>query len=224
MIGKTRVYRREPASGRLENLLLLLHGYGADGNDLIGLADFMAPQLPDTLFLAPDAPEPNAFNPLGRQWFPIPSMDGASEAAAAKSLSASTGFLEGLIGKAMEEAGVDESRIVLLGFSQGTMLALHIAARWQRPFAGVIGFSGRLLAPENLRSETVSRPPIMLLHGDSDEVVPVAALSEAASKLTEAGFSVRSHIFQGIGHQIDPEGLARAVEFARDQLKGRDVN
>ncbi len=218
MKKEIRVHRRQPGSGNAKNLMLLLHGYGADGADLFGLADPMAAHLPDCAFVAPDAPEPCAVNPAGRQWFPIPGMDGSSEESSAKSFFASADLLDRFIGLEMERAGVAASQTFLLGFSQGTMMALHVAARRAAALGGVIGFSGRLLAPDRLREEMTAKPPILLIHGDEDEVVPFSSLEEAASDLSAEGFSVETHVSPGVGHGISPDGLGAALGFVRDRL------
>lgn len=212
--------QRPAASGRTKSLLIFLHGYGADGADLLGLADPLSRYLPDTAFVAPDAPEPCSGNPWGRQWFPIPWLDGASEAAAAAGLARAADDLDAFIDARMAEAGVGPGATVLLGFSQGAMMALQVAPRRAAPLAAVLAFSGRLLAPERLAAETVSRPPVLLVHGDRDEVVPPAALPEAQKALTAAGFTVYAHVSEGTGHGIAPDGLGAALAVLRQVLPG----
>ncbi len=216
------MHRRGPKSGKTNSMIFLLHGYGADGRDLIGLADAMSAHLPDCAFAAPDAPEACRVNPGGRQWFPIPSMDGSDESGVEASLNASVRILSGVISNELRRSNLSESSAVLLGFSQGTMISLHFAARHAKRFAGIIGFSGRLLAPERLRHETVSRPPVFLVHGDADPVVPYACLSEAESFLVSAGFSVQTHTSPGTAHGIAPDGLGAAAAFAHDRLAAQD--
>lgn len=213
--------RRAPASGRTATAVVLLHGYGADGADLIGLAEPVANYLPDTLFVAPDAPEICAVNPAGRQWFPIPWIDGASEEAAERSMRASLADLDTFLDRLMTAEGLRPSDVALLGFSQGTMMALHLAPRRPEAFAAVVGFSGRLLQPEMLADELQVRMPILLAHGDADEVVPPQSLPEAAEALTAAGFEVYAHVMKGTGHGIAPDGLGAAVGFLRERLSPR---
>ena len=210
--------RRESASGKTDSLVAFLHGYGADGADLLGLADHLSPHLPDAAFLAPDAPERCANNPLGRQWFPIPWLDGSSEEEAVNSMRRSVEDLDAFLDAALEAEGVSPSRAVLFGFSQGTMMSLHVAPRRGEALAGVVGFSGRLLAPERLKSETVSRPPILLAHGDRDEMVPAQSMPEATEALQSAGFDVVTHVMIGQGHGISPDGLSVALAFIREKL------
>lgn len=218
MTRRLTAERRGPPQGAGRALVVLVHGYGANGADLIGLADPLAPHLPGTVFLAPDAPERCAANPFGFQWFPIPWLDGASEAEARAGLLAAAADLDAFLDAAMAAEGVGPDRTILFGFSQGTMLSLQVAPRRAEPLAGVVGFSGRLLAPEALAAETVSRPPVLLVHGDADEVVPFAALSETGRALDAAGFEVQAHIMRGTGHGIAPDGLSVALAFMRDRL------
>ena len=207
---------RPAASGAADSLVILLHGYGADGNDLIGLADPLAPHLPDTAFMAPNAPDPCANNPAGFQWFPIPHLDGSSEAdsalAAGKSFAMLSGWLDGVAKRYKPE------RTILVGFSQGTMMALQVGLRRQTPFAGIVGFSGRLLRPERLASEMTSPTPVLLAHGDADPMVPVGYLGEAADALTAAGVETYTHVSEGVGHSIAPDGLGLALRFIQDRL------
>lgn len=218
MIRKLKTGRRAPVSGKLRNVVVLLHGYGADGNDLLGLADPLGQHLPDTLFLAPDAPEPSVMNPMGRQWFPIPYLDGSSEEVAAEGLARAAGDLDAWLDAMLEEEGVTPSQVVLLGFSQGTMMSLHVAPRRAVALAGVVGFSGRLLAPERLADDARSKPPVMLLHGDADDVVPFGQLRAAADALTRAGFETFGHVMKGTAHGIAPDGLSAALAFLREKL------
>lgn len=212
--------RRAPASGTAKNAVVFLHGYGADGNDLLGLAEPLAPHLPDTLFLAPDAPERCAGNPFGYQWFPIPWIDGSSEAAAAEGMALASADLNAWLDGVMAEEGLSAGQVALVGFSQGTMMSLQVAPRRAEPVAGIVGFSGRLLGPERLGAEAVSRPPVLLVHGDADDLVPVQALPEAAEALQGAGFTVYAHIMRGTGHGIAPDGLSVALSFLREVLPG----
>ena len=218
MIRKLKDGRRAPKSGTTRSAVVFLHGYGADGADLLGLADPLAPHLPDTLFAAPDAPEPCVGNPFGRQWFPIPWLDGSSEEAAATSLAQSAQDLNAWIDALLDDTGLAIGQVALLGFSQGCMMSLHVAPRRPEPVAAVVGMSGRLLVPERLVAETVSRPPVLLVHGDQDDVVPVASLSQAADALVAAGFETYAHVSKGTPHGIAPDGLSMALAFLRERL------
>ena len=214
--------RRAALSGRTGSVVVFLHGYGADGADLLGLADPLAPHLPDTTFLAPDAPERSVANPFGFQWFPIPWLDGSSEEAAEEGLQSAAADLDAWLDQTIAAEGVPASRVALVGFSQGTMMALHVGPRRTQELAGVVGFSGRLLHPELLMDESETRPPVLLLHGDADEVVPPAFLPQAADALSAAGFTVLAQYMSGMGHGIAPDGLRLALHFLREQLGYED--
>ncbi len=215
---KLQAGRRAARSGKATSLVILVHGYGADGADLLGLADPLGEHMPDTVFVAPNAPNRCSNNPMGYEWFPIPWLDGSSEEAAAEGMARAVEDLNAFIDETMAAEGVDDAHTILLGFSQGTMMNLHIAPRRPRPVAGVVGFSGRLLAPERLKSEVVSRPPVLLVHGDRDDMVPPASMPEAADALQQAGFDVYTHRSPGMGHGIAPDGLGVALQFMRDRL------
>ena len=211
--------QRRPESGDIRAAVVFLHGYGANGADLLGLADALAPHMPDVLFLAPDAPEATAMSPMGRQWFPIPWLDGSSQEDSRAGLLRAAGDLNAFLDGVMVDYDLLPEQVLLFGFSQGTMMALHVAPRRPDPVAGVVGFAGRLLEPELLTDEVQSRMPILLVHGDADDVVPVQALPEAAQGLQEAGFAdVFAHIMKGTAHGIAPDGLEVALAFMRQQL------
>ena len=200
-----------------ERLLIFLHGYGANGADLIGLAEPLAPHLPGTAFVAPDAPERCAGVPGGYQWFPIPWIDGSSEEESRAGMARAVDDLTAFLDETMAREGVGADRVALFGFSQGTMMALHVAPRRADAVAGVVAFSGRLLAPEMLAEEALSKPPVLLVHGDMDPVVPVQSLPEAAEALEAAGFErVYAHVMKGTEHGIAPDGLQVALAFLRD--------
>ncbi|WP_085309048.1 alpha/beta hydrolase [Planktotalea arctica] len=210
---------KAPLSGETRSVVVFLHGYGANGADLLGLADPLSEHLPDTLFVAPDAPEDCAGAPMGFQWFPIPWIDGSSEEEAERGMTAALADLNAFLDALMVDEDVLPEQVVLFGFSQGTMMALHAAPRRDDALAGVVGFSGRLLAPEDLADDVVVRPPILLVHGDADDVVPVQSLPEAADALQKAGFEeVFAHIMKGTAHGIAPDGLSVALAFMRDKL------
>ena len=211
--------RKEPLSGELRSCVVFLHGYGANGADLLGLADPLAEHLPDTLFLAPDAPETIPGMPTGYQWFPIPWIDGSSEEEAANGLRRAADDLNAFVDGVMVDEDLMPEQVLVLGFSQGTMMALHVLPRREDPVAGIVAFSGRLLEPELLADEVVSRPPVLLIHGDQDDVVPPQSLPQAAEALQEAGWKdVYAHIMKGTAHGIAPDGLQVALAFMRDRL------
>ncbi|MCE8005846.1 alpha/beta fold hydrolase [Aestuariivita sp.] len=218
----TRVLRAErkgPISGSTRSIVVFLHGYGANGADLLGLADPLGEHLPDTLFVAPDAPETIPDMPSGYQWFPIPWIDGSSEEAAERGMRAAIDDLNAFLDALMVDEDVLPEQVVLFGFSQGTMMSLHVAPRREDPVAGIVAFSGRLLEPDLLADEVVSRMPVLLVHGDADDLVPPQSLPEAAEALQQAGFEeVYAHIMKGTGHGIAPDGLSVALAFMRDKL------
>ena len=214
--------RRAAKSGNARYMVVFLHGYGADGNDLIGLADPLADHLPDVIFHAPNAPQRCTGNPMGYQWFPIPWLDGSSEAEAQEGMAAADSMLNEWLDETMAAEGMDPAHTLLVGFSQGTMMALHISPRRDEPVAGIVGFSGRLLAPETLEEEVLSQMPILLVHGDVDEMVPPQSLPEAADALTKAGFDVFTHISKGTGHGIAQDGLQLALQFILQQFEQVD--
>lgn len=211
--------RKGPQSGTTRSVVVFLHGYGANGADLLGLADPLGEHLPDTLFVAPDAPESVPGAPFGYQWFPIPWIDGSSEEEAARGMAAAVDDLNAFLDSLMVDEDVLPEQLALVGFSQGTMMSLHVAPRRPDPVAGIVAFSGRLLEPDLLEDEVVSRMPVLLVHGDADDVVPVQSLPQAAEALQKAGFKeVYAHIMKGTGHGIAPDGLGVALAFLRDEL------
>lgn len=211
--------RAAARSGRTKSLVILLHGYGADGNDLFGLSGPLAQHLPDTAFRAPNAPERCSVNSMGYQWFPISWLDGSPETEMEAGFRRSADILDRYITEAMAEEGVGPAGTAVVGFSQGTMMSLHVVPRRPEPLAGIVGFSGKLHAGDDLNEEAISKPPVLLIHGDRDEMIPVAALGEARTALTAAGFRVRSHVSRGIGHGIAPDGLGLALGFLTEHLE-----
>lgn len=211
--------RKEPLSGEMRSAVIFLHGYGANGADLLGLADPLAEHMPDTLFLAPDAPETCAGAPMGFQWFPIPWIDGSSEEESSAGLQRASDDLNAFLDGVMVDEDLLPEQVMIVGFSQGTMMALHVLPRREDPVAGIVAFSGRLLEPELLADELQCKPPVLLIHGDADDVVPPQSLPEAAQALQDAGWKeVYAHIMKGTGHGIAPDGLQVALAFMRDRL------
>ena len=210
--------RRGAAPGTARSVVVFVHGYGADGADLLGLAEPLAAHLPDTAFYAPNAPEPCTNNSMGYQWFPIPWLDGSPEAAAREGLLRAAEDLDAFLDHVLATEGLAPEALALVGFSQGTMMSLHVAPRRAAPVACVVGFSGRLMASEELAAQTRSLPPVLLVHGDADEVVPVQSLPEAAQALQGAGFETYAHVSKGTGHGIAPDGLSLALGFLLDKL------
>lgn len=215
MTDELKSARKGPAQA--DAVVVFLHGYGADGADLLGLADPLAPHLPGTAFYAPDAPERSVNNPMGFQWFPIPWLDGSTEAQAKEAMGRSIGAVNAFLDKVLTDEGLTPDRMVLIGFSQGTMMALHVAPRRDQAVAGIVGFSGRLLAPE-LIDEVKVRPPVLLAHGDQDPMVPFADMGLAAGALEQAGFDVQTHVMKNTPHGISPDGLSVALQFLKRHL------
>ncbi|HVM81131.1 MAG TPA: dienelactone hydrolase family protein [Stellaceae bacterium] len=205
------------AGGKPKSLVVLLHGLGADGNDLIGLAPYWAPAIPDTEFLSPHAPFPCDMAPYGRQWF---SLQDRSLEAIFAGVRAAAPILDGFLDDALKARGLDERRLALVGFSQGTMMSLHVGLRRAKAVAGILGYSGRLIGTEALAEEIRSRPPVFLLHGDADEIVPFESLAYSKKALSDLEVPVETLARPGLGHSIDEIGLARGGEFLRRRLAG----
>lgn len=218
MTRKLNARRKAARSGKATSAVIFVHGYGADGADLLGLADPLAPHLPGTAFHAPDAPEPCAGNPFGFQWFPIPWLDGSSEAEAQQGLVDAANDLNAYIDEVLAAEALTPDRLALVGFSQGTMMSLHVAPRRDLAIAGVVGFSGRLLAPERLAAEARVKPPVLLIHGDADPMVPFEDMGRAGDALVAAGFDTYAHVMKGTGHGIAPDGLSVALRFLHERL------
>ena len=201
--------RHPAAAGKAARLVVLLHGLGADGNDLIGLAPELSRFLPDAAFVSPDAPFPCDMAPFGRQWFSL--RDRAPEAMLS-GVRLAAPILDSFIDRELGTLGLDDGALALVGFSQGTMMALHVGLRRARPCAQIVGFSGMLVGGEDLGAEIASRPPVLLVHGQADEVVPFQAMPAAEAALKANDVPVAGLARPGLGHAIDPEGLTRAAQ------------
>ena len=198
-----------PASGNPpKQLVVLLHGRGADGNDLIGLAPMLAGDLPDALFLAPDAPDPCEGAPFGLQWFSLTDRSPENIAAGVRGVAPA---IDGFLDHHLARHGLTDGDLALFGFSQGCMMALHVGLRRSSAPAAVLGYSGLLAAADSLADEITVRPPVLLVHGEADEIVPHAALAMAEGALRDAGVSVEAVSRPGLGHGIDDDGVSRAI-------------
>jgi phospholipase/carboxylesterase len=205
-----------PASGgRPRALVVLLHGLGADGHDLIELAPHWSARLPDALFISPHAPFPCDMAPYGRQWFSLQDRDPERVRAG---VAAAAPILDAFLDTTLEAHALTDAALALVGFSQGTMMSLFVAPRRARALAGVVGFSGALVGAEALTAETRAHPPILLVHGDADPVVPFAAMTAAARALEAAGLPVVTERRPGLAHGIDPTGMDRAGAFLAKHL------
>ncbi|MBI1684506.1 alpha/beta hydrolase [Caulobacter hibisci] len=206
-----------PASGGSpKSIVIFLHGYGSNGADLIDLAPYWAQALPDTLFLAPDAPQPCEGVPYGRQWWALTSLTPQARAAGVR---VSARALDAYIDAQLTAHGLAEDKLALVGFSQGTMMALHVGPRRAKALAGIVGFSGMLADPEALAAEVVTKPPVLLVHGDRDDVLPLSALHQADVGLKALGFEVATHVSPGLGHSIDEGGLRLGARFLIERLR-----
>jgi len=199
--------RLPPAQGKATHLVVLLHGYGADGNDLIGLAEHWREFLPGAAFVAPNAPDRVPGAPSGFQWFPISRIDPHEMQNGV--VAASPG-IESFLDAELEKLSLPPERLALVGFSQGTMLALHLGMRRAVPPAAIVGFSGLLASPPPAQG---LRPPVLLTHGDADTVIPASAMFTAATTLGAAGVPLQWHLTRGMGHGIDQDGLVLAGLF-----------
>ncbi|TCS61669.1 alpha/beta hydrolase [Varunaivibrio sulfuroxidans] len=204
----------EPA----RSLVIFLHGVGANGQDLIGLAPLFQRAVPDALFISPDAPFP--FDLRGenaRQWF---SLQVLSPAGRLKGVREAAPILDAFIDQQLEKLGLDDTRLALVGFSQGAMMALHVGPRRKGRIAGILGYSGMVCGGDRLADETSARPPVLMVHGDDDAIVPPAAMEQTVEALQAAEFDVRAHMRPGLGHGIDEEGIRLGAAFLSDVLGG----
>jgi phospholipase/carboxylesterase len=215
--------RLSPRSGTARQLIVFLHGYGADGNDLIEIGRAWQQLLPQAAFVSPHAPEPCGQAPVGRQWFALTFRDpnerwvGANKAAP---------VLERFLDAELARHQLPPSALALVGFSQGTMMALHVGLRRTVPPAAIVGYSGLLVLPpdgnpETLAADIRSRPPVLLVHGDQDELIPVQALFQGTQALAAMGVPVEWHVSAGVGHGIDQEGLRHGGEFLARSFSGK---
>ncbi len=207
--------RLNPRSGTARQLVVFLHGYGADGNDLIESGRAWQQMLPQAAFVSPHAPEACGQAPVGRQWFALTFRDpderwiGVNKAAP---------ILERFLDEELIRHKLPPSALALVGFSQGTMMALHVGLRRAVAPAAIVGYSGLLVErpdgnAEAFAAEIKSRPPVLLVHGGRDDLIPPQALFQATQGLAALGIAVEWHLSAGIGHGIDAEGLRHGGEF-----------
>jgi len=204
--------RLAPLSGdRPTGVVVLVHGYGSNGDDLISLAAMIQPSLPNLAFVAPDAPGMLPQMANARQWWPIESFSQVERATGA---AAAAPQLDAFLDAELAMTGLKADRLLLVGFSQGTMMALQVGLRRPDRLAGIIGISGMLVAADRLEAEIRSRPPVLLIHGTQDAVVPFRSLDLASKALDASGVPVETHVAPGVGHSVDQTGLAAAAAFA----------
>ena len=217
MVNELNVNEKMPSSGSVKKVVIFLHGYGADGADLFSLSEPLSEQLPNCFFASPDAPRKCGASPFGFEWFPIPDIDGSTIPDMMKALASSEKLLVKLIDGYKQRFSLKYSDIVLLGFSQGCMISLNIGLRQLKGLGGIVGISGRLLMPESLEERTEgSYPPVLLIHGDTDDVVPISSMYEAETALNKIKVNFSTHVSKNVGHGIAPDGLAKAQEFIKN--------
>ncbi len=212
-----KTYTHGPkAGGKPDSIVFLLHGLGANGRDLLSLADYWDDLLHNTLFVSPDAPLPCDMGPVGFQWFslqdwsPMSIFQGVKDGAPA---------LQDYISETLKQYDVPEEKAALVGFSQGTMMSLYAGPRRAQKLAGILGYSGALVGGEMLMQPGIQKPPIHLIHGGADMVVPAAAYHMARTALIHSGFDVSGHMTPWLQHSIDEEGIRSGGEFLASVLK-----
>lgn len=201
----------KPRSGASpRKIVLLLHGFGSSGTDMIALAPHWQDAMPDAMFLAPHAPQRCAIMAAGYQWW---GLSGFAPSALAAGAASAAPAIDAFIDRKLAQYGLTEADLALVGFSQGTMMALHIGLRRPRAVAAVVGYSGMLTATAELANKEFSKPPVLLVHGSADPVVPIAAQHMAESELKRLGVEATTHISYGVAHSIDPVGLRLGRDF-----------
>ena len=206
----------EPLSkGKAKNAVILCHGYGGDGKDISILASYWRAHLPDTIFICPDAPEKCAASPTGFQWFDL--VDQTPEQILSKSLVAEN-KLNKLIDEVKEKNKLLANQIVIGGFSQGCMISLQTGIKRKDTINSIIGYSGRIIDKEHLEKNIVSKPNIILMHGDIDQIVPVDSLLEAKDFFTKNDYKIESKIFNNCEHRIPAEGSSLGLQFIKKHL------
>ncbi len=204
----------DPASGgKPKQLVILCHGVGSDGDDLIALAPYFQKVLPDARFVAPNAPDPFESAPFGYQWF---SLGDASPEGRLTGARMAAPILNAFIDREMAAHGLSDKDVALVGFSQGAMMSLHVGLRRTRLLAGILAYSGMLVGPEVLESEIRAKPPVLLCHGQADEVVPFDFMPAALAALRTVGVPTEGLARPGVGHGLDDDGIKAGMFFLAD--------
>ncbi|MCK4946459.1 MAG: dienelactone hydrolase family protein [Alphaproteobacteria bacterium] len=213
-----------PKSGEAKQMVMFLHGYGTNGADLLSIGVDLAEVFPDTVFLSPNAPEVCEAFSAGFQWFSIRSADGtvSKEIDSEKTIHGSSGILNSFIDAQLKQWGVDESQLIVIGFSQGSMMALYTMPRRKKPCAGIISYSGMLIDGEGLLAPEIVKPPVLAVHGDADETVPPFSLKKIQDGFSAAGFNVETIMRPALGHGIDQPGLERGVQFIKKAFESKN--
>ena len=208
----------QPRSGKARQMVIFLHGYGANGDDLLSLGEDWAEELPDTVFLSPNAPEVCEAYAAGYQWFSIRAID-VRDFERENQIGKVAPVLSAYIDEQLKHWGVDEHQLAVAGFSQGAMMAMYTMPRRKKACAGVIGYSGILIDAAALKGPGIVKMPVLAIHGDADEVVPPHHLDGVQAGFTDAGFNVETVLRPGLGHGIDHFGLIRGLEFVKEAFE-----
>ena len=203
---------QQALAGKATKLVVFLHGYGSNGDDLIGLAPYWAQLLPEAAFISPNAPFPCEMAPFGYQWFSLENRDPHAKLAGVRTAAP---LLDAFLDQQLARFGLAEKDLALVGFSQGTMMSLHVALRRKAAIAGVVGYSGALIGAQFLADEIRAKPPVLLVHGMADPVVPFDAMAQAANGLKTQGIDVVTEARPGLPHSIDEVGLQKGGAFLR---------
>ncbi len=213
-----KTYTHGPASGgEIKQLVLLFHGLGSDGRDLIGLAPFFAMALPDAIFVSPDAPFPCDMAPMGYQWFSLQDRDPQVMQAGMEKVAP---LVDHFITQQIEKYGVTPAQTILSGFSQGAMVSLYAGPRYPEKLAAILAFSGAMIGADGLDASDIQKMPVHILHGSADDIVPVTAGQAARQTLADAGFTVSGGVVEGLGHSIDERAMDSAVRFLQSTMAG----
>jgi phospholipase/carboxylesterase len=212
--------RIAPRSGTARQLVVFVHGYGADGNDLIEIGKAWQGVLPHAAFVSPHAPQPCGQAPMGREWFPLTFRDPDERWSG---VNAAAPVLDAFLDAELARQKLPPSALALVGFSQGTMMALHVGLRRAVAPAAIVGYSGMLVLKddsdvEGYKPQIRARPPVLMIHGEADELIPAQALFHSTQALAALGVPAEWHLSAGVGHGIDGEGLRHGGEFLRRAL------